>query len=100
MSVDAQAIVLPICTVQHDFQAVVKDISDVLVPEDKFWVSCYKQGDSSVHGHVTAALDDHDRNKMLFEGHDGVAFKEHGKVSSRDRFILLQLSMQTKFAFL
>ena len=96
----SSAIILPICTVQHDFPTVVQDVLHGTVPNDKFWVSCYKQGDSSVHGHVTATLDDHDRNKMLFEGHDGVAFKEHGKVSSRDRFILLQLSMQTTFAFL
>ena len=77
---DAQATVLPICTVQHDFQTVVKDVLDGLVPEDTFWVSCYKQGEPSVHGKATATLDERDRNLVLYEGRDGVQFRSHGQV--------------------
>ncbi|KAI0766944.1 WD40 repeat-like protein [Trametes elegans] len=75
----AKPILLPICTVQHDFQDIVKDVSDGVVPEDSFWVSCYKQGEPSVHGKSTAALDEHDRNLVLYKGRDGVQFKNHGK---------------------
>ncbi|RPD64431.1 WD40 repeat-like protein [Lentinus tigrinus ALCF2SS1-7] len=75
----SSAIVLPICTVQHDFGSVVQDVLDGTVPDDKFWVSCYKLEETSVHGKVTVTLDEHDRNKVLFEGHDGVAFKDDGK---------------------
>ncbi|RDX54238.1 WD40 repeat-like protein [Lentinus brumalis] len=71
--------ILPICTLQHDFQSVIQDVLDGVVPDDKFWVSCYKLGEPSVHGKVTATLDDRDRNKVLFRGHDGVALKEYGK---------------------
>ncbi|KAI0691463.1 WD40 repeat-like protein [Cerioporus squamosus] len=75
----SSAIVLPICTVQHDFQSVVRDVLDGVVPDDKFWVSCYKLEEPSVHGKVTATLDERDRNNVLFKGHDGVALKEYGK---------------------
>ena len=77
---NAQATVLPICTIQHDFQAVVQDVLDGSVPEDTFWVSCYKQGEPSVHGKATAALDERDRNLVLYEGRDGVKFRSHGQV--------------------
>ncbi|KAJ8490196.1 hypothetical protein ONZ51_g2455 [Trametes cubensis] len=76
---DAQATVLPICTVQHDFQTVVKDVLDGLAPEDTFWISCYKQGQPSVHGKATATLDERDRNLVLYEGRDGVQFRSHGQ---------------------
>ncbi|OJT06388.1 Proteasomal ATPase-associated factor 1 [Trametes pubescens] len=76
MPEDAQATpVLPICTVQHDFNVVVKDVRDGLVPEDTFWVSCYKFGEPSVHGKAVAALDEHNRNLVLYQGRDGVDFK-------------------------
>ncbi len=94
----SSAMILPICTLQHDFQSVIQDVLDGVVPDDKFWVSCYKLGEPSVHGKVTATLDDRDRNKVLFRGHDGVALKEYGKVSLHGQFHLLSLSMQTKFA--
>ncbi|KAI8996582.1 WD40 repeat-like protein [Trametes punicea] len=77
---DAQTIVLPICTVQHDFQAVMRDVLDGIVPEDNFWLSCYKLGEPSVHGKVVASLDEHDRNLLLFEGLDGVQFKQYRQV--------------------
>lgn len=82
MSEDAQATpVLPICTVQHDFNVVVKDVIDGLVPEDTFWVSCYKFGEPSVHGKAVAALDEHNRNLVLYQGRDGVDFKATEDVS-------------------
>ncbi|KAI0675524.1 WD40 repeat-like protein [Trametes maxima] len=76
---DAQATVLPICTVQHDFQAVVKDVLEGVVPEDTFWVSCYRFGEPSVHGKATATLDENDRNLVLYEGRNGVQFRRYGE---------------------
>ncbi|KAH9935945.1 WD40 repeat-like protein [Epithele typhae] len=72
----AQPIILPISTVQHDFQAVVQDVLDGLVPEDKFWVSCYKTEEPSVHGKAVVALDENNRDLLIFRGQDGVEFKE------------------------
>ncbi|KAI0366998.1 WD40 repeat-like protein [Pilatotrama ljubarskyi] len=75
---NAQATVLPICTLQHDFQAVVKDVLEGVVPEDSFWVSCYKYGEPSVHGKATATLDEHNRDLVVYQGRDGVEFRSHG----------------------
>ena len=75
-------IVLPICTVQHDFQSVTQDVLDGIVPDDKFWVSCYKFEEPSVHGKTVVTLDDTNRDLLLFRGRDGVEFNGNGKVSS------------------
>ncbi|KAI0629277.1 WD40 repeat-like protein [Trametes polyzona] len=77
----AQTKVLPICTVQHDFQDVVKDVADGLVPEDTFWVSCYKFGEPSIHGKAVATLDEQDRNLIRYEGREGIRFKDEGGYS-------------------
>lgn len=48
----ASPIILPIVTIQPDFLTVVADIQEGTVPEEDFWVSCYKTGETSVHGKV------------------------------------------------
>ncbi|KAF8512950.1 WD40-repeat-containing domain protein [Hysterangium stoloniferum] len=45
-------IVLPQITVQHDFQTVISEVQEGIISEESFWVSCYKQENSSVHGRV------------------------------------------------
>lgn len=67
-------IVLPISTVQPDFESIITDVEDGMVPEDSFWVSCYKTGENSVHGKVRLTLNEHDRNVVDYEGQDGVQF--------------------------
>ncbi|KAI0741940.1 WD40 repeat-like protein [Daedaleopsis nitida] len=80
MAADAgQPIILPICTIQHDFQAVVKDVHGGLVPNDHFWISCYKDGEPSIHGKAVASLDERNRDLVLYEGHGGVGLKDYGK---------------------
>lgn len=73
-------IILPICTVQHDFRSVTQDVLDGIVPDDKFWVSCYKSEEPSVHGGATVTLDDSNRDLLLFKGRDGIEFNGNGKV--------------------
>lgn len=83
MDAQSKSIILPICTIQHDFQTgVIRDVLDGTLPEDKFWVSCYKHGEPSVHGKVSATLDEQNRDLVLFEACDGVEFKDYGKVGS------------------
>ncbi|KAH9846028.1 WD40 repeat-like protein [Lenzites betulinus] len=77
----AQPTVLPICTVQHDFKDMGKDVLDGMVPEDTFWVSCYKFGEPSVHGKATAELDERNRDLLLYRGRGGVEFKSAGEAS-------------------
>ncbi|KAF7761625.1 hypothetical protein Agabi119p4_9617 [Agaricus bisporus var. burnettii] len=62
---------LPILTVQSDFADVIADVDAGLVPEDRFWLSCYKSGEPSVHAKVHVALDDVDRNLIRFTPKDG-----------------------------
>lgn len=62
---------LPVVTVQRDFNDVIKDVDDGLVPVDKFWVSCYKTGESSVHAKVEVELDHIKRDLVRFGARDG-----------------------------
>lgn len=79
MSATVNPIFLPITTVQHDFEAVVTDVREGVVPSEDFWISCYHQNKPSVHGKVRAELDETDRNLVLLEGRDGIQI-ERGEV--------------------
>jgi proteasomal ATPase-associated factor 1 len=46
------SIILPQVTIQHDFQTVIAEVKEAIIPEEPFWVSCYKQDHQSVHGKV------------------------------------------------
>ncbi|KAF8587734.1 WD40 repeat-like protein [Ramaria rubella] len=46
------SIILPQVTIQHDFQTVIAEVQEAIIPEEPFWISCYKQGHPSVHGRV------------------------------------------------
>lgn len=74
--------ILPICTIQPDFEVLVNDVRDGLVPEETFWLSCYKAGEPSVHGKVRLSLNERDRSKVDYEGVDGVAFREGSEVGN------------------
>ncbi|KAG0191573.1 hypothetical protein DFQ28_011549 [Apophysomyces sp. BC1034] len=57
--------VLPYVSIQPDWDKVVKDVMGHTVPEDSFWISCYRQGEQSVHAKVIVK---HDK----LEGRDGI----------------------------
>ena len=80
---------LPISSIQPDFEAVINEVKEGIVPEDSFWLSFYKSGETSVHGKVTLTLDEKDRNLVLYEGKDGVVFKNQGKVSEIDFGVII-----------
>ncbi|GJE96206.1 WD40 repeat domain-containing protein [Phanerochaete sordida] len=65
-------IILPVSTVQNDFESLITDVKDGIVPEETFWVSCYKTGEESVHGKVRLALSEQDRDLVEYGGHGGV----------------------------
>ncbi|KAF9807297.1 hypothetical protein IEO21_08277 [Rhodonia placenta] len=73
------AVVLPIVTVQPDFGSVISDVRQALVSDEAFWLSCYKAGETSVHGKVLATLDDVDRDLVRLEGRDGVGMEHHNE---------------------
>lgn len=76
-----QPIILPIATVQDGFQSIIDDVFNGLVPEDNFWLSCYKTGEQSVHGKVHLSLNERDRNLVDYEGQGGVQFAKETGVS-------------------
>ena len=67
-------ITLPITTVQPDFESLITDVRDGVVPEEVFWVSCYKTGEDSVHGKAHLVLNEQNRNLVDYEGQNGVEF--------------------------
>ena len=79
MTTTANPIFLPITTVQPDFEAVMTDVREGMVPSEDFWISCYHQNEPSVHGKVRAELDETDRNLVLLHGREGVQI-ERGEV--------------------
>jgi proteasomal ATPase-associated factor 1 len=53
---------LPVVTIQPSFTEVIKEVQDGIIPSENFWVSCYKNLETSLHGKVKVELDDVDRN--------------------------------------
>lgn len=90
---------LPIVTVQHDFDDVISDVRDGILPSESFWLSCYKTGEPSVHGKVHASLDDRDRNLVRFENHGGVEFKHNQDVSTVNYASCCRLNWHRSFKF-
>ena len=78
---DIDPLLLPVCSVQPDFLTVISDVNQGLVPEETFWLSCYKSGEPSVHGKVYTTLDEINRNLVRFQGREGVELTCSGEVS-------------------
>jgi proteasomal ATPase-associated factor 1 len=53
---------LPVVTIQHTFPQVIQEVKDGVIPYDKFWVSCYRRSETSVHAEVHVELDEVDRD--------------------------------------
>lgn len=74
-------IILPICTIQHDFQAVLADVRDGVVADEDVWVSCYRAGAPSVHGKVRVRRGGGERGgEVGMESRLGVEFERGQKV--------------------
>jgi len=56
---------LPVVTIQPSFTEVIQEVNDGIIPSEKFWVSCYKNSEPSVHAKVNVQLDEVDRNLLL-----------------------------------
>ena len=73
--------ILPVITIQDDFTSVISDVREGLVPDDNFWLSCYKTNLPSNHGKVHVTLDEVDRSAVVLEGTDGLDLKSYNGVS-------------------
>ena len=56
---------LPVVTVQPSFTEVIQEVRDGVIPSEKFWVSCYKDSEPSMHAKVNVELDEVDRCLVL-----------------------------------
>ncbi|KAF9481080.1 WD40 repeat-like protein [Pholiota conissans] len=65
------SLTLPVVTIQNTFPEVLQEVQEGIIPHDKFWVSCYKTGETSIHAKVNAELDDRDRNLVVLKAVDG-----------------------------
>lgn len=81
-------IILPAVSIQPSFPEVIQEVQDGVIPFDKFWVSCYKNSETSIHAKVFVELDDVDRNLVLLkpvkdsgEKDDNIQIGEIGGVS-------------------
>jgi proteasomal ATPase-associated factor 1 len=63
--------ILPIATIQPDFNTVIDEVRTGVVPFDTFWVSCYKTSEPSVHAKVHVELDENDRDLVRLHPKDG-----------------------------
>jgi proteasomal ATPase-associated factor 1 len=78
MTQSVSALTLPVVTIQPTFPEVIQEVLDGIIPSDKFWVSCYKTSETSVHAKVHVELDEIDRNLVnisplaVIEGDVGV----------------------------
>ncbi|THH03629.1 hypothetical protein EW145_g6130 [Phellinidium pouzarii] len=73
------SITLPIVSLQHDFQTVISDVQDGVVPEEDIWMSCYKTGEPSVHGKVRVSLGEKGEGgsrKVELKSRDGVLLEK------------------------
>ncbi|THH00077.1 hypothetical protein EW026_g2405 [Hermanssonia centrifuga] len=92
MSQSSTTITLPICTIQTDFKSLIEDVRNGAVPEDTFWISCYKTGEPSVHGKVHLTLNEIDRDLVVYEGTEGVEFEVDGDGSFAAKCSALDIS--------
>lgn len=71
MSNASSSLLLPIVSIQHTFPDVIREVHEGIIPSDKFWVSCYKTAEPSVHAKVFVELDDVNRNLVQFTPKEG-----------------------------
>ncbi|KAI0316387.1 WD40-repeat-containing domain protein [Amylostereum chailletii] len=76
---------LPIATIQHDFLDVLSDVYAGTVPSENVWLSCYKEGEPSVHGKVDVRLHQQDRELVVLNGRDGVQMERISNCRYRAR---------------
>ena len=76
------SIILPQVTIQHDFQTVIAEVQEAVIPEEPFWISCYKHDHQSVHAKVNVRRGNDGRVDLI---PDGIEFQkgDHVRLASR-----------------
>ena len=66
------SVTLPIATIQDDFTTVLSEVHAGITPSESIWLSCYKDGEPSIHGKVAIGLHEKDRDRIELTGAGGV----------------------------
>ena len=64
------SVIVPVVTVQPTASEIIEEVNDGVVPTDKFWVSCYKTSEPSIHTKIHVELDERDRNLIRLNPED------------------------------
>ena len=68
----SNSLTLPVITVQHTYPDVIHEVKEGIIPNEKFWVSCYKTGEQSFHGKVLVELDEVNRDLVVLKPEEEV----------------------------
>ena len=74
-------VTLPAATIQDDFTTVLSEVHAGIIPSENVWLSCYKDGEPSVHGNIAVSLHEKDRDRVELVGTGGVELTRTSQVS-------------------
>ncbi len=73
-------VTLPTATIQDDFTTVLSEVHAGIIPSESIWLSCYKDGESTIHGKVAISLHEQDRDRIELTGVGGVELTRTSQV--------------------
>ena len=74
-------VTLPTATIQDDFTTVLSEVHAGIIPSENIWLSCYKDGEPSIHGKISVSLHEQDRDRVELVGRGGVELTRKTQVS-------------------
>lgn len=80
-------VTLPTATIQDDFTTVLSEVHAGVIPSEDIWLSCYKDGEPSIHGKISVSLHEQDRDRLELIGRGGVELTRTSQVSFMETFI-------------
>jgi hypothetical protein len=97
-------VTLPTTTIQDDFTTVLSEVHAGIIPSENIWLSCYKDGEPSIHGKISVSLHEQDRGRVELVGRDGVELTRTSQVSlffwnGKDYFIRLLIRRHRRRSF-
>jgi hypothetical protein len=75
------AVTLPAATIQDDFTTILSEVHAGIIPSESVWLSCYKDGEPSVHGKIAVNLHETDRDRVELVGSGGVELTRTSQVN-------------------
>ncbi len=82
------SVTLPTATIQDDFTTVLSEVHAGTIPSENIWLSCYKDGEPSVHGKISVSLHEQDRDRVELVGTGGVELTRTSQVSIISSFLV------------